>query len=170
MTNIKTLITSLLFTVAFVSGHAEEGDTIKVVFNQNTATVTIPATAQVTAETKGAYVTLTSTTKTEEYIYVVSGTTENGGLTLIGDYKLTLCLKGVSIESQDGAAIDVECGKRIKVVLADGTKNSLTDQIAGGQKGAFYFKGHPEFEGLGTLNITGRTKHGIAAKEYLQIK
>ena len=100
MTNIKTLITSLLFTVVFVSGHAEEGDTIKVVFNQNTATVTIPATAQVTAETKGAYVTLTSTTKTEEYIYVVSGTTENGGLTLIGDYKLTLCLKGVSIESQ----------------------------------------------------------------------
>ena len=171
MTNIKTLITSLLFTVAFVSGHAEEGDTIKVVFNQNTATVTIPATAQVTAEIKGgAYVTLTSTTKTEEYIYVVSGPTENGSLTLIGDYKLTLCLKGVSIESQNGAAIDVECGKRIKVVLADGTKNSLTDQIAGGQKGAFYFKGHPEFEGLGTLNITGRTKHGIAAKEYLQIK
>ena len=149
---------------------AAEGDTIQVVFNGTTATVDIPSTASVTSTVNGAYVTLRSTTTTEEYVYALSGSTAAGGLTITGSYKLTLYLDGVSITSGKGAAIDVECGKRIAVVLADGTTNSLVDYASGSQKGAFYTTGHPEFAGGGTLNVTGNVKHAIAAKEYLQIK
>lgn len=149
---------------------AAEGDVIDIAYSGNSATVTIPATAAVTSSVDGAYVTLTSTTTTEEYIYRLSGTTSAGGLIINGAFKLTLQLAGVDITSQRGAAIDVECGKRIAVQLVKGTTNTLADYAGGSQKAALYFSGHPEFEGGGVLNITGNVKHAISAKEYLQIK
>jgi len=149
---------------------ATEGDTISVVFKGTTATVTIPQTANVTSTVTGAKVVLTSSTTTEEYVYDVSGTTTSGSLVINGDYKLTLRLNGVNIKSNSGSAIDVVCGKRIAVELVEGTTSTLADAAGGSQKGAFYTTGHPEFQGGGTLNVTGNTKHAICAKEYLEVK
>lgn len=164
---------SLLLCLFFVftsSMKAAEGDVIKVVFDGSSASVNIPATASVISSVNGGYVTLSSTTTTEEYVYDISGSTTDGSLTISGKYKLTLQLNGVSIESKKGAAIDVECGKRIAVVLMEGTENTLVDYASGNQKAAFYITGHPEFSGNGTLNVTGNKKHAISAKEYLQLK
>lgn len=147
---------------------AAEGDTITVVFSGESAEVTVPTTASVKSVVKGADVTLTSTAPKEEYIYDVYGSTTDGSLTIGGDYKLTVRLNDVNIQSQTGAAIDVECGKRIAVELV-GT-STLVDAEGGKQKAAFYTSGHPEFSGNGTLNVTGNTKHAISAKEYLLIK
>ena len=169
MKRLLTLIACLCPLMGYVA-MANEGDTIKVEFKGNTATVKIPATASVTSTVEGAYVTLTSTTTTEEYVYRLSGTTTSGGFTVNGSYKLTLELAGVNITSQQGAAINILCGKRIAVILDDGTYNSLVDCAAGSQKAAFYLKGHPEFEGGGVLDVTGNTKHAISASEYLQLK
>lgn len=164
---------SLLLCLCLVfetSAKAAEGDVIKVVFDGSSASVNIPATASVTSSVTGGYVTLKSTTTTEEYVYDISGSTTDGSLTISGSYKLTLQLNGVSIESKKGAAIDVECSKRIAVKLMDGTVNTLVDYASGTQKAAFYTTGHPEFAGSGTLNVTGNKKHAISAKEYLQLK
>ncbi|MBQ9641822.1 MAG: carbohydrate-binding domain-containing protein [Bacteroidaceae bacterium] len=147
---------------------AAEGDTIRVAFSDASAEVTIPSTASVKSTVNGANVTLISSTTSEEYVYDVSGTTTAGSLIISGDYKLTLRLNGVNIQSQKGAAIDVECGKRIAVELV-GT-STLADAAGGSQKAAFYTTGHPEFSGSGTLNVTGNTKHAIGAKEYLEVK
>ncbi|MCF0198305.1 MAG: carbohydrate-binding domain-containing protein [Bacteroidaceae bacterium] len=146
--------------------------TIAVHFDGESATVNIPdEITNVTANVNGAYVTINSTSQADpEYTYSLSGQTTNGGLIINGVFKLTLELNGVSITSQQGAAIDVECGKRVAVVVAEGTDNTLADCAAGLQKAAMYFSGHPEFSGGGTLNVTGNTKHAISAKEYLQIK
>lgn len=168
MKNVCSAI--MLAALSVLTVHAKEGDTIKVVYNDATASVTIPSTASVTQAVNGAYVTLRSTTSAEEYVYDVTGSTSAGSLTIIGDYKLTLRLNEVSIQSGKGEAIDVECGKRIAVELVEGTINTLVDYAAGSQKGAFYTTGHPEFSGAGTLNVIGNAKHAIAAKEYLQIK
>lgn len=150
---------------------AASAQTIAIEFAGETATVTIPEeVTDVTSKVNGAYVTLTSATITTEYTYTVSGKTTNGGLTINGEYKLTLDLAGADITSKKGAAIDVECGKRIAVNIAKGTENNLVDCVGGKQKAAMYFSGHPEFTGGGTLNVTGNTKHAISAKEYLQIK
>ena len=164
-------IASLLMMAMVVSAQyvkAAESDTIKVTFSGESAEVTIPSTASVKSIVKGADVTLISTTTNEEYVYDVSGMTTDGSLTISGDYKLTLLLNNVYIQSETTSAIDVECDKRIAVDLI-GT-STLIDGVGGKQKAAFYTTGHPEFGSSGTLNVIGNTKHAISSKEYLLIK
>lgn len=145
---------------------------IDIVYDGTTATVTVPSTiTDVIYSTSGANVSITSGTTTQEYIYRVSGTSDDGSLVINGSYKLTLQLAGLTLTNgHGGAAIDIECGKRIAVVLKAGTVNTLCDSPLGSQKAALYFKGHPEFQGSGTLNVTGKLKHAISAKEYMEIK
>ena len=165
---------SIAVFIAFVlsSAHAAEGDVITITYANESATVDIPESLSgiVMPNVNGAHVVLQSTTTTEEYIYRVSGDTSDGSLTITGAYKLTLQLAGVKIHSTHGAAIDIETGKRVAVVLVEGTVNTLSDCSNGSQKAALYFTGHPEFEGAGTLNVTGNTKHAISAKEELELK
>ena len=145
---------------------------VKIVYNGSNATVTIPSNVKGVSCTSGnsSHVVLNSTTATDEYLYTVSGTSSNGSLTINGSYKLTLKLNGVNLTSSKGAAMDIECGKRIDVIVADGTENTFVDCANGQQKAAFYTKGHIEFKGGGNLNITGKTGHALAAKEYLVFK
>lgn len=160
----------LLFMLAVIRMSAQ--DIIEIVYNGSVASVNIPSgMTDIVSSENGANVTITSSTTDKEYIYQVKGTSTDGSLTINSDYKLTLQLAGVALtNAHGGAAIDVECGKRIAVELADGTINTLSDAANGGQKAAFYFKGHVEFKGSGTLNVTGKTKHAISAKEYIELK
>ena len=144
---------------------------VQVVYSGDTAYVNIPDTITgVAATVKGANVTITSSTTTKEITYSATGTSTSGSLVINGNYKLTLQLMGLTLTNTKGAAIDVECGKRINVVLASGTTNTLTDGTGGAQKACFYSKGHVEFSGGGTLLLTGNTKHAFSCKEYLEIK
>lgn len=144
---------------------------VEIKYNGASATVEVGHNVKgVTYSVKGANVVLTSSTTTDEYLYTVSGKSDNGSLVINGTYKLTVELAGLDLTNPNGPAIDIECGKRIGVVLKKGTVNNLADGKSGDHKGAFYTEGHPEFEGKGTLNVTGNTKHAICAKEYLQFK
>lgn len=105
-----------------------------------------------------------------EITYVLSGTSTNGSFWMNGSYKMTLELDGVSLTNPDSAAINIRDGKRIGVTLVDGTTNSLVDGANGSQKGCFAIKGHTEFTGGGTLNITGNTKNAFWGKEYVEFK
>ncbi len=163
-------IITLLLTVSS-TGISQSLPTIKVVYNGGSATVTVPSTiTDVDVTTNGADVEITSGSTAAEYAYELSGESTDGSLIIKGNYKLTLRLNGLTLHNSRGAAIDIECGKRIAVEIADGTTNTLSDSSSGQQKAAFYLSGHPEFEGSGTLNVTGNTKHAICSKEYLQIK
>ena len=170
---MKKTILGLSFIIChFLSVLAETQPTVTITYNGTTATVSVPAElTDVTASVSGANVTITSATTTSEYTYVVSGQSADGSLVINGNYKLTLRLAGLDLtNSHSGAVIDLECGKRCAVELVEGTVNTLKDAATGAQKGAFYCKGHAEFQGGGTLNVTGRVKHAIAAKEYIEIK
>ncbi len=168
---MKKKIISYLMLVLVATGLHAQG-IVEVKFNGNTAEVVVPADVQgVTYSVSGANVTISSTTTNTEYTYSVSGTSDDGSLVMYGAYKLTLRLNGVQLtNAHGGAAIDVECGKRIAVELVEGTVNTLADSPMGAQKAALYFKGHPELKGAGTLNVTGRLKHAICAKEYIELK
>ena len=163
-----TILSALLAIVT--SMHAQ--DAVEIVFNGTTATYTIPSGVTGVAIGKnGAKVTVTCTNTSTEYTYRVSGESDNGSLTITSDYKLTLQLAGLTLTNpKGGAAIDVECGKRINVVLEDGTENTLCDSNLGSHKAALYTKGHAEFSGGGTLNVTGLKKHAICTKEYCELK
>lgn len=151
--------------------HEPQFPAIEITYNGSTASVSIPASIQgVTASISGAHVTLTSTNTSEELLYVLAGTSDDGSFTLNGSYKMRIHLNGVSLTSTKGSPFDIECGKRIEVKMMKDTENSFIDCADGSQKGCFYTKGHLELKGKGTLNVTGRTKHAICAKEYLRLK
>lgn len=162
--------TLLLATLSYTPINAQ--GTVKVIYEGSSATVIIPDNVKgVTYTVSGAHVVLNSTTTNQEYTYSLSGTSDNGSLTFYGNYKFTMSFDGLQLtNAKGGAAIDVECGKRVSVILSDGTVNTLADSPAGAQKAALYFKGHPEFKGSGTLNVTGNLKHAICAKEYIELK
>ena len=104
----------------------------------------------------------------EEITYSLSGSSSNGSFYMDGDYKATLALNNLTLTNTNGAAIDIENGKRIAVVLT-GT-NTLTDSSNGNQNACFYIDGHPEFTGTGSLIVTGNTKHGITSGDYMLIE
>ena len=147
-------------------------DTITIEYKGTSATVTIPSSANYVTCSSGtsADVVLTNTNVTDEIAYKVSGASSNGSLTINGDYKMAVILNGVSLTSTKGAALDIQCGKRINIIMADGSTNTLVDAAGGSQKACLYTKGHIELSGAGTLNVSGNTNHAIAAKEYFQVK
>ena len=168
MKRIATLIFSLILSLCGM--HAQ--GVVEIVFNGTKASWNIPDSVQgVKVGANGARVTVVSTTETKEYTYRVSGTSTNGSLTIVGEYKLRLQLAGLTLtNNRGGAAINVDCGKRIDVVLEDSTVNTICDSNKGSQKGAFYIRGHAEFKGGGTLNVTGMLNHAICVKEYCELK
>ena len=147
--------------------------TVKIVYQGTTATVTIPeGMSQYVTCTSGnsSNVVLTNTNTEEEYAYAVSGSSTAGSLTITADYKMTLKLNGVSLTADKAAAIDIQCGKRIEIIMGEGTTNTLADKYGGGQKACLTTKGHIELSGAGTLNVTGNHNHAIRAKEYMLVK
>ena len=149
------------------------GNDVVIVYNGTTASVTIPEQLKGTVACSSGTssdVVLTNTNTTDEVFYHVSGTSTAGSLTINADYKMTVKLNGVSLTSTKGSAIDLACGKRIDVILGEGTTNSLADLAGGSQKACFNTKGHVELSGAGTLNVTGNGNHAIRTKEYLEVK
>lgn len=127
----------------------------------------------VTVTKTGADVVVTSTS-TQELTYQLTGTTTSGSFKVYSDTKFILNLNSVSITNNDGAAINIQTGKKCTVNLT-GTSN-LTDAssyvtVSGeDQKGCFFSEGQIIFTGSGILNVTGNYKHGIASDDYIDIQ
>ena len=144
--------------------------TVTVTFAGDTALVDLGHAPEVTATTEGANVNILSTNTQHELEFVLQGESSHGSLTYEGPLKCKFYLNGLNLHSTKGAAINIQCGKRIDLILNPGTENVISDAAGGEQKAAFYCKGHLEVEGSGSLTVTGRSKHGIATKEYMQLK
>ena len=145
---------------------------VGISFTQDKATVDIPAYAkQITATISGTDVIINNTqTEGLETTYHITGTCNDGSITINGSYKLTVELDAANITSSKHAPLDIQCGKRCAIILKNGTNNSLADASTSTSKAALYCKGHLEFEGGGTLSVTGNANHAIASKEYTQLK
>lgn len=143
---------------------------INVTYQGQQVTVDVGRAPGVTYTVQGGHVSVTSTNVTQELEMVLQGTSTDGSFTYTGPLKCKLTLNGLTLTSTRGAAIDIQCGKRVDLILASGTQNTLTDAAGGTQKAALYCKGHLEVEGSGSLTVSGNTRHAIASKEYLQLK
>ena len=108
-----------------------------------------------------------SHSETKNVCYVLSGTTDNGSFTVVGDKKYAVKLNGVSITNPDSAALNLLSSKRAFIILADGTSNALTDAEGGSHKGALYAKGKLLFNGTGSLRVIGNTNNGIHCADYI---
>lgn len=110
-----------------------------------------------------------STDLSQEVTYRLSGVGES--FTLTGDYKSTVVLDGVTLQATGTTpALYIVNGKRIDLQCTDGTTNVVEDAATNTVKSAFYVKGHAEWKGGGTVNITGNARHAYSSNEYTEIK
>lgn len=170
------------FKVADVTGMMVDNstvadNTVTVTYNGDAANVVVAGNLAnyIGVNLSGAGVTIDQAATvgddtTGEITYILQGSSANGYFVLNGDYKASIELHGLTLTNTVGAAIDIECGKRIAMRVAEGTVNTLVDGASGSQKAALYCKGHLEFKQKGTLNVTGNKAHAISAKEYIEIK
>lgn len=163
--------------VIYVGRDLMPDNTVAIAYRGTEATVTVAGNIAPYVEAKidGADVKITqsadvSDTLCGEITYTLCGESPNGSLKLEGDYKATLILNELQLTSLTTAPINIDCGKRIAVKLTEGTANSLADAPGGSHKGVLVCKGHLEFKQKGALTIAARTAHGIAAKEYVELK
>lgn len=169
---------SLLALLMTAAGFAATTNTVTIVFNGNTATVT--PTSDI-----ADYITVSSgnsshvkiiqsdqvSDATGEIFYILSGSTTDGEFYLEGSYKCTLTLSGVSITNPSGPAINIQNGKRVDVSVKSGTTSRLVDgAVETDYNGAYHCKGHSKFKGKGTLYVTGNSRHAIYSKEYIEVK
>lgn len=161
--NVDDLIANSTFTTQ-----------VLIAFNGSTATITNPlAASTVSIIQSNGDVTITSTAKEIEYI--LSGSTTNGSVKIYSTNKFKLTLNGVSITNNDGPAINIQSKKRVFIVAADNTTNTLADASTYAtstedMKGTIFSEGQLIFTGNGTLNVKGNYKHGIASDDYIRVQ
>ncbi len=144
---------------------------VTITWSSSGAVVDIPESVEgVSATITDGVVVIENTDTIHEHEFILTGSSSAGSLTYNGSYKTKFHLNGVELTSPSGAALDIQCGKRIDLVLEDGTTNSLTDAAGGTHKAALNCQGHMELSGAGTLNIAGLTNHAFRCKEYLFLK
>lgn len=143
---------------------------VTIAFNGTSATYT--TVDGVTVSVNGADVVVTSTIK--KMRISVSGSTSDGFLKIYSDKKFELDLNGVSITNPDGAALNIQSGKRGYIVLKDGTTNTLTDgtkysDATDGEdmKATLFSEGELLFSGSGKLRVYANCKAGIRSDDYV---
>ena len=116
-------------------------------------------------------------TITEEGVYLLSGSSENGMIIVDADEtaKVQLVLDNVEISNRDGAAIYIRQADKAFITLAEGTMNTLS----GGDSyvsiddnnidGVIFAKSDLTINGKGSLNVTAVTGHGIVSKDDLKV-
>lgn len=149
---------------------------ISIAFSGTDATITNPFEGNgVSIVKEGGHITITSTIIDKELNYVLSGITSNGSVKIYGEYKFGLSLNGVGITNPQGAAINIQCGKKITVTVVNQTNNRLIDgetyQYVDGEdmKGTFFSEGQLNFYGTGKLEVRGKNKHAICTDDYFRM-
>jgi hypothetical protein len=116
---------------------------------------------------------LQSASLTNEITYTLSGISSDGSLYMDGELKATFVLDNLNLTNADDYAINIENGKRIDVILKEGSVNYLADgatTASGVSKGAIMVNGHTEFDGDGKLTISGNYAHAFWGDEYVKVK
>ena len=175
---MKKIILTLAAVLSCMAANADTNPTVLIHYEGTAATITIPSEASSYVScTSGSssHVNLVQSSTADanpgEIIYKLSGTSDNGEFYLIGEYKTTIQLDGLTLTNPDSTAIHINNGKRIKISMATGTESTLVDGTTDPEsKGCIHSKGHTEFVGKGTLNVTSNIRHAIYSKEYVEIK
>ena len=160
----------------YVDASEVEANSVNISYNGTSAKVSIAGNiaSYVNASVSGAHISISQTNTADidgdEITYILSGTTNDGSLSLDGSYKCTIQLAGLTLTNPSGAAINITNKKRIQISIKKDTENTLTDGANGSQKGCIYSKGQLQMQGNGILNVTGNTAHAIKSGDYVSVK
>ena len=155
------------FTDREKSGSYKASEAVKITLNKTTATVSGSG-----AKADGSTITIT-----EEGVYIVSGTLEDGQIIVDASDsdKVQIVLDGVNINCETNAAIYVREADKVFITLAENSSNTL----GGGNEytqiddntvdGVIFSKSDLVCNGTGSLTIEADYKHGIVSKDDLVI-
>ena len=164
--------------MATTAVNAVDDNTVEIIFNGSSVSVNVAnnISSYITYQNNGAHVKLIQSSGVNDNVgeitYNLSGTSTDGEFYLLGSYKTTIELAGLSLTNPSGPVLNIQNGKRVAISAKKGTTNTLTDgsNYSDDLNGCLHCKGHTEFQGKGTLNIVGNYKHAIYSKEYVEIK
>lgn len=111
-------------------------------------------------------------TITEAGTYVLTGTT-TAGVKVNTSGNVRLVLAGVTISSQDTAAIYVEAADNVLLELKEGTENTVSDSkqhTDSNIEGAIHSKTDLTITGTGGLMVEGNFEDGIVSSDDLMIE
>ncbi|MBQ4278186.1 MAG: carbohydrate-binding domain-containing protein [Bacteroidaceae bacterium] len=166
---MRGMLAATMVLAGMMALHAADKAKVTIIYDGNNVTVKNKVKG-VKVTTVGARVTVDNSLMGEEVDFVLSGKTDAGCFVYNGSYKTTITLDGLSMKSADGAALQLNCGKRMNVHVNKGTENQLEDGTDTLHKACIYTKGHLELGGGGVLRLVGHAKNVISAKEYIEAK
>lgn len=146
-------------------------------YDENNCAVITLSGSGASSNGTGVSVSGSVVTITKEGSYLISGTLDDGQIVVDADKtdSVQLILDGASISCSNSSAILVRQADKVKVTLASGSQNSLSDAetyLSGDEDNpdaALFSKDDLIINGDGQLNITGNYKHGIAGNDDLVI-
>ena len=165
-----------IFASEYTDDYVENSEftrTVYIKFNGNDVDIT-GETSAITADTDGAHVSITPSKK--KMLFVLQGSTSDGGVKFYGENKFEVMLDGVTINNPTGPAINSQNKKRMFLVLNDDTDNSLSDGTSytaygdEDMKGTIFSEGKILLSGNGKLSVTSNCKHSIASDDYVLIR
>ena len=168
----KILFGALALTMGSVC-HAED---ITIRYNGSTAKVEQAVKDSVKVSVKGASVNIESLFKDHKLTVRMKGKSDDGQLTLKTAGKAKVTLDGLELTSQEGAPLELKNKKKVEVVAAKGTENTLTitacNDTANHKAAVVWAKDKLLLSGKGTLNIiaTGDGCRGIKTKKDITIE
>lgn len=135
--------------------------------------------------TSGGDVTVNASKKAQ---YILSGSCSDGSFKIYSDKKFQLTLDGLTLTNPTGAAINSQTKKRMYLVVADGSVNTLRDGSSytasvpvlddegnatgeyEDEKGVVFSEGQIILSGAGKLSINAVGKNGLVSDQYLRIR
>ena len=168
----KMLLLALPLLMSSVC-HAED---ITIRYNGTSAKVEQSLKDSVKVTVKGANVNIESLYQDHKLTLLLKGKSDNGQLTLKTAGKAKVTLQGLNLTSQEGAPLDLKNKKKVEVVAAKGTENTLSitacNDTVNHKAAVIWAKDKLLLSGKGTLNIiaTGDGCRGIKTKKDITIE
>jgi hypothetical protein len=153
--------------------HAED---ITVSYKGATAKVEQKTKDSVNVTVNGACVNIVSLYKGHKLTLRVTGKSDDGQLNLSTAGKAKVTLTGLTLTSQEGAPLYLKNKKKVEIMVAKGTTNTLTiaacNDTVNHKAATIWAKDKILLSGKGTLNIvaTGDGCRGIMSKKDITVE
>jgi trimeric autotransporter adhesin len=154
----------------------EDSQVVSITWNADGVSIVNPLAFEgVTVEAVAGNATVSSTHYEDEFTCRLNGSSMDGSLKVYTVKKFNLEFNGLSLNNQDGPAINIQTKKKCTVLVNSGTVNSLSD---GGtyatsvedQKATFFSEGQLVFDGSGDLTVKSLVVHAICSDDYIEIR
>ncbi len=153
-------------SITFILQEPPAGDVVYITYNGSGVDIINPfSDSGVSISTNATNVTVNSTKANVPY--VVSGSSDDGSLTMYSSSSFNLTLSALSLASNTTAAINIS--SPVDVTLAVEGTCTLADGANSSANAALYAMGNLTYEGDGILRVTGNAKHGILVDGILTV-